>query len=191
MKVITILGSPKKKGKTAQALDLFETNFRAKGHEVERIILVAYQMKGCVGCYSCMNKNDAPNCVLKDDAVSIFEKIILADVVVYASPIYCFDFTSQFKTFVDRHWCLTQNFGTPYASSNIEGKKVALLITCMGTAEENADLAQEIFDRSMKGVLKCSIVGKYVIPLSETPDFKDRAKTIIEQLEKDILIDCV
>jgi len=189
MKIITILGSPRKKGKTAQTLDLFEDNILAQGHEVERIYLTDHQIKGCVGCHSCTKKNDAPGCVLKDDAVPVFEKIILADAIVYASPIYCFDFTSQFKTFLDRHWCLTQNYGTPYASSNIAGKKVALLITCMGTAEQNADLAQEVFDRSMKGVLKCSIVGKYIVPLSESPDFKDRAKETIEKLSKDILIE--
>jgi multimeric flavodoxin WrbA len=189
MKVITILGSPRKKGKTAQTLDLFENNLLIKGYDVERICLTDHQIKGCVGCHSCMNKNDAPECVLKDDAISIFEKMILADVIVYASPIYCYDFTSQFKTFIDRHWCLTQNYGTPYASSNIAGKKVALLITCMGTAEQNADLAQEIFDRSMKGVLRCNIIGKYVVSLSESPDFKDRAEGIVDKLLKDILVE--
>jgi NADPH-dependent FMN reductase. len=115
--------------------------------------------------------------------------MILADAIVYASPIYCHDFTSQFKTFLDRHWCLTQNYGTPYASSNIAGKKVALLITCMGTAEQNADLAEEIFDRSMKGVLRCNIIGKYVVPLSESPDFMDRAKETGDKFLKDILVE--
>jgi multimeric flavodoxin WrbA len=189
MKVITILGSPRKKGKTAQTLDLLEDNLIAQGHEVERIHLTDHQIKGCLGYHSCMKKNDVPGCVLKDDAVPIFEKIILADVIVYASPIYCFDFTSQFKTFLDRHWCLTQNFGTPYASSNIVSKRVALLITCMGMAEQNADLAQEIFERSMRGVLGCNIIGKYVVPLSEAPDFKDRAKEIADKLLEDIMIE--
>ncbi|WP_459481427.1 NAD(P)H-dependent oxidoreductase [Clostridium saccharoperbutylacetonicum] len=187
MKVITILGSPKRHGKTAKALDMFEENLISQGHEVERVQLSEHIIKGCVGCYACMANNDGPGCILKDDAVLIFKRIISADAVVYASPIYCYDFTSQLKTFIDRHYCLTINFGSPNHTSSIEGKKVALLITCMGREEGNADLAEEIFDRSMRNVLKCNLVGKYTIPLSEAPDFNDRAKKVADKLAKDII----
>jgi Multimeric flavodoxin WrbA len=56
MKVITILGSPRRKGKTAQTLDFFEDDLLVQGHNVERIYLTDHQIKGCVGCHSCMKK---------------------------------------------------------------------------------------------------------------------------------------
>lgn len=55
----------------------------------------------------------------------------------------------------------------------------------MGSEEGNADLAKEIFDRSMRNVLKCNLIGKYTIPF-EAPDFNDRAKEVANKLTKDI-----
>jgi multimeric flavodoxin WrbA len=187
MKVVTLLGSPNKNGKTGEALGMFEENLISKGHEVERIHLTDYTINGCVGCYACMQKKDELICALKDDAKAIFERMISADIIVYASPIYVFDFTSQMKALIDRHLCLTIDYGSPNQSSFINGKSVALLVTCAGSAEENADLVQMIFDRSMTSVLKCNVIGKYIIPLSEFPDFNDRAKEITVKLAKDIV----
>ncbi|WP_285890301.1 flavodoxin family protein [Paenibacillus macerans] len=187
MNILTISGSPKKSGKTMKTLNMLEENLICQGHEVQRIQISTLHIKGCIGCYSCMANNDGPSCILKDDAKSIFERMITADAIVYASPIYFFDFTSQFKTFLDRHYCLTNDFGTPNQTSLLAGKNVALLITCMGSEEGNADLAQDIFDRSIGGVLQCNIVGKYILALSETPDFNLRAKEAADQLAKEII----
>ena len=188
MKVITILGSPKKNGNTARALDMLEENLISQGHEMERIHIIDYNIKGCMGCFACMGKNDEPGCILKDDAISVFERMISADAIVYASPIYAFDFTSQIKPLIDRHLCLIQDYGYPNQTSLIQGKRVALLITCGGSAEGNADLVQVIFDRSMDGMLKCNVVGKYIVPLSDAPDFTDRAREVVDKLAKEISI---
>lgn len=187
MKIVTILGSPKQKGKTANVLDMFEERLTLQGHEIERIQVSNHNIRGCIGCYSCMANNDGPGCIIQDDAISIFQRMISADVIVYASPIYCYDFTSQFKTLLDRHFCLTINFGAPNHTSSIAGKKTVLLITCMGPEEGNADLAQEIFNRSMGNVMKCNIVGKHVLSLSESPDFNDRARETAEKMVMEIL----
>lgn len=186
MKITTILGSPKEKGKTSQALTMLEDKLTALGHEAERIWICRYTIRGCIGCYACMANNDEPSCVQKDDAVSLFQRLVNSDAIVYAVPIYFFDFTAQFKAFLDRHYCLTVDFGTPAASSMLAGKKIALLITCMGLEEGNADLAQVIFDRSMNGILKCNVVGKHVIALSEAADFATRADAAAYKLIREI-----
>jgi multimeric flavodoxin WrbA len=187
MKILTILGSPKKNGKTSKALGMLEENLISQGHEVERIHISSYNIKGCMGCYACMENNDEPSCILKDDAISIFEKMIAADAIVYASPIYCYDFTSQMKTLIDRHYCMTINFGSPNGTSSIAGKKVALLITCMDKKEGNADFAEEIFDKSMRFVMRCEVVGKETIPLSSALDYEVRAKAVTDKLAASIL----
>jgi multimeric flavodoxin WrbA len=187
MKVLTILGSPQKNGQTAKTLDMLEGNLISQGHEVERIRICDHNIKGCIGCHACMGINDRPGCIQKDDAIAIFERMITADAIVYASPIYCYDFTSQFKTLIDRHWCLTINFGSPGATSSIAGKRVALLITCGGNEADNADLAKEIFDRSIKNGMKCNIVGKYTIQYSGAPDFEERARRTAEEIARDLI----
>ena len=88
MKVMTILGSPKKNGNTAKVLGLFESMI-ANDHEVDRINIADSDVKGCIGCYACQQTPNEPACVQKDDAVSIFERMMNSDAVVYASPLYC------------------------------------------------------------------------------------------------------
>lgn len=184
MKVITILGSPKKKGKTAQALDLLEGNLIAKGHKVERIHVTDYQINGCIGCFSCFRTKEEPGCVQKDDAMLVFERMMQSDVIVYASPIYSFDFTAQIKPLIDRHLCLAIDFGQTSQTSLIADKRVALLLTCGGPADV-ADLTQESFSRSMK-LLHSRVIGNYVIASSSNPDFNDRAKEIADKLAGEI-----
>lgn len=185
MKVMTILGSPKKNGNTAKVLGLFES-LVAKGHEVDRIDIADSDVKGCIGCYACQQMPDEPGCVQKDDALPIFERLMSSDAVVYASPLYCWSFSSQMKAFFDRHFCFVTGYGTPDYKSLLEGKRSALLVTCGGPVEDNADLIQTIFDR-MNDFCKCSVIGKYVVPFCTTPDsIRPEANRIAERMAADV-----
>ena len=186
MKVTTILGSPKKKGNTAKVLGLFE-ELIAKKHTVDRINIADYAVKGCLGCGLCRKTSDEPGCVQKDDAVSIFERMMVSDAVVYTSPLYCWGFSAQIKALIDRHFCLVTGYGTPEHHSLIENKPTALLVTCGGPLENNADLIQGIFDR-VNNFSKGHVVGKYVVPFCTTPDaLGEEAMEIAKKMESDIV----
>ena len=96
-------------------------------------------------------------------------RVLAADFVLYASPLYCWGFTSQIKAFIDRHYCLVKGYGTPECKSLINGKPIALLVTCGGPIEGNADLIQEMFER-FSGYGQCKVVGKYIVPFSMDPN---------------------
>ncbi len=49
MKVITVLGSPRRNGNTAKVLENVESLLR-KTHEVERIDIISQDVRGCLGC---------------------------------------------------------------------------------------------------------------------------------------------
>ena len=168
MKIITILGSPRKKGNTAKVLSMFEGKVE-KNHEVERINIIQYKVGGCLGCYKCKEKKDEPGCVQKDDALTIFEKMIQADAIVYASPLYCWSFTSQIKSLIDRHFCLVSGDGTPDQNSLIGGKLTALLVTCAGPIEGNCDAIQGIFT-GFAEYAKLTAKGNFILPFCTTPD---------------------
>jgi multimeric flavodoxin WrbA len=185
MKVTTILGSPKKNGNTAKVLNVFEELFVAQGNEVERIHVVDYEIRGCQGCGVCQKVTDKPGCVQKDEAEAVFERMMTSDVVIYASPLYGWEFTSQIKPLLDRHFCLATGFGSPNHSSLLEGKRTALLVTCGGPVEHNADVIQEIFDR-VNGFTKCHIVGKYVVPFCTSDAPGDKATEIAQTMSGDI-----
>ena len=168
MKIITILGSPRIKGNTSKVLSMFEDNV-GKKHEIERINITRYTVGGCLGCYTCKEKKDEPGCVQKDDALIIFEKMIQADAIVYASPLYCWSFTSQMKPLIDRHFCLVSDDGTPGQNSLIGGKPAALLVTCAGPIEENCDAIKFIF-AGFSEYLRLTAKGNFILPFCTTPD---------------------
>ncbi|HEY9075048.1 MAG TPA: flavodoxin family protein [Anaerolineaceae bacterium] len=166
MHILTILGSPRKKGNTAAVLGAFEALAAAR-HTIERIHITDYHVQGCLGCDVCQHTPDAPGCKQKDDALIILERMMAADLVVYASPLYVWDVTAQLKALMDRHYCLVK-WNAGESRSLVAGKPVMLLITCGGGVENNADLVQEIFRREME-YAGCRVVGLYIVPDCTTP----------------------
>lgn len=168
MNILTILGSPRKKGNTAAVLDMVEQELSAT-IQVKRLAITAVKVDGCLGCKACQKVTDQPGCVQKDDAVSVFERMQAADAVIYSSPLYCWGFSAQMKALIDRHFCLVTGHGTARHHSLIADKPTALLVTCAGPVEGNADVIQTIFDRVCH-FGKVRVVNKTVIPFCTTPD---------------------
>jgi len=124
--------------------------------------------------------------------LGLFEELIGRDhevdrVVVYAAPLYCWGFPSQMKAFIDRHFCLATGYGTSDYKSLVEGKHTALLVTCGGPIENNADLIQAVFDR-LNDYGQCQVVGKYVVPFCTTLDaIGSEAMQIVKKMAADII----
>jgi multimeric flavodoxin WrbA len=187
VQVTTILGSPRQRGNTATVLGLFEDLVAQQGHEVDRIHIVDYEVNGCLGCQACQNASQELACRQHDDAVGIFKRMIASDAIVYATPLYTYGFTSQMKALVDRQNCLVTGYGGPEYTPLLGGKRIALLVTCGGPVEENADLIQEAFDRESE-YQAWDVVGKYVVPFCSTPDeLGDRAMETAKQMAGDIV----
>lgn len=168
MKIATVLGSPRKHGNTAAVLERFESLAGAT-HQIDRINITDHAVKGCLGCDACFKVMDRPGCVQRDDADVLFERLLAADVIVYATPLYSWSFAAQMKALIDRHYCLVKWADGCVINALFKGKRAALLVTCGDAAENNADLIQEIFDREMR-YLGGEVVGKYIVPHCTTPD---------------------
>jgi multimeric flavodoxin WrbA len=171
MKIVTILGSARTKGNTAKVLASFEKLVGGK-HTVDRINVASYDVGGCLGCGKCRENSDEPGCVQQDDAMQLFDLMMAADLIVYATPLYCWTFPAQIKALIDRHYCLVKAYGTPDSKSFLEGKRDALLVTCDGPRENNADLIEGVFDR-FSAYCKFKIAGKYVLPFCGMKDGLD------------------
>ena len=168
MKIVAILGSPRKKGNTAKVLSMFKDKI-GEEHQVEIINISEYKVGGCLGCWKCKEKTDEPGCVQNDDAAVIFDKLIEADAIVYATPLYCWGFTAQIKPLIDRHFCLVTGYGTPEHKSLIGDKNAALLVTCEGPIEGNCDFIQGVF-KGMCEYGRLVSKGNYILPHCSTPD---------------------
>ncbi len=169
MRVLSIFGGPRKKGNTATVLSWVEEELTGLGHKVERVNVVDKSVAGCLGCANCQQFPDEPSCVQEDDALSIFEKMILSDVILYSCPLYCWSFPAQLKLLIDRHFCLVTGYNVGRPKSLIQDRGTALLVTCAGPVENNADLIIEAF-RRFSAYLLARPVGELIVPFCTTPD---------------------
>ena len=99
MKVLVLNGSPRRGGNTEVLLAALVKGMEQKGGEAEMIRLCDLTIQPCIGCGGC---DETGRCVLEDDMVPLYDKIIEAKRVIVASPIYFYGITAQAKAFVDR-----------------------------------------------------------------------------------------
>lgn len=102
MKVLAIMGSPRKKGNTYKFTRKVEEGIKQFGDvEFEYVFLKDLNLKTCLGCQVCFDKGEEL-CPLKDDRAMLEEKMHNADGVIFTSPNYVFNVSGLMKNFIDR-----------------------------------------------------------------------------------------
>ena len=100
MKKVIVISTSLRAGSNSDMLaEKFAEGAKALGNEVEKISLSGKKIQFCVGCLSCQ-KTGA--CVFKDDVPAIMEKVLNADVVCWATPIYYYEMSGQMTPLIDR-----------------------------------------------------------------------------------------
>lgn len=98
-KVIVISTSLRTNSNSDKLADKFMEGALEAGHEVEKISLIGKDIRFCRGCLACQKLG---KCVINDDVDSIMQKVLHADVVVWATPIYYYEMSGQMKVLIDR-----------------------------------------------------------------------------------------
>lgn len=98
-KIIIISGSPRKGGNSDILCDEYIKGAQESGNTTEKIYLKDKKMGFCTACYGCRETHE---CVQKDDMTEILEKMVLADVIVLATPVYFYMMDAQMKVMIDR-----------------------------------------------------------------------------------------
>ena len=98
-KVVVISSSPRRNGNSEVLAKTFALGATEAGHEVEFIELRDYHLNYCVACYSC---TESGKCIIGDGMNEIAEKLLQADVIVFATPVYFYSMSGQLKVFIDR-----------------------------------------------------------------------------------------
>ena len=132
-RILIISGSPRLHGNSDILCDEFKRGALEAGHEVEKINLGAKKINYCLGCGVC---NATGKCVQKDDMAEILQKMIKADVIVLASPVYFYAMNGEMKTFIDR---------TVPQYTKISDKDFYFIITAADTIQKNMDKVIEGF----------------------------------------------
>ncbi len=100
MKRVIVISTSLRAGSNSDMLaDKFVEGVRAAGHEVEKVSLRGKRLAFCKGCMGCQKLG---RCVIDDDANDIMRKVLNADVVCWATPIYYYEMSGQMKVLIDR-----------------------------------------------------------------------------------------
>jgi multimeric flavodoxin WrbA len=102
MKVLTIIGSPRKNGNSYKAAREVEDRMKQLGSvEFEYLFLKDADLKMCSGCFNCVSKGEEL-CPLKDDRGEIESKMLGSDGIIFVTPVYCENVSGLMKNFIDR-----------------------------------------------------------------------------------------
>lgn len=97
--VIIISSTPRINGNSEILANEFARGAKDVGNNVEVIYLRDYKLNYCIGCYTCTKTG---KCIYKDGMNELSEKLIEADVIVFATPVYFYSMCGQLKVFIDR-----------------------------------------------------------------------------------------
>lgn len=100
-KVLILSASPRKGGNSDTLCDEFMRGAQESGHAAEKVFLRDKKINYCIGCGLC-NTNNYTKCSQNDDMAEILDKMVAADVIVMATPVYFYTMDGQMKTFIDR-----------------------------------------------------------------------------------------
>lgn len=105
--ILIINGSPKRDGNTAALVEWFADGARSEDAQVEIVQAASLKLKaaGCTSCRACQTIKEY-RCVIDDDAAPVLAKMVGADAIVMASPLYFFAASAQLKAVVDRMFSL-------------------------------------------------------------------------------------
>ena len=129
-KVLILSGSPRKGGNSDILCDEFMRGAKESGNTVEKINVAERKIGYCRACYYC--RTSGGKCVIKDDMAEILQKMIDADVIVLASPVYFYSMDAQLKALIDRtvaRWLEVKNKEFYYIMTAAENTKAAMETT--------------------------------------------------------------
>ena len=111
--ILVLSTSPRRQGNSDQLADAFIRGAQDAGHRTEKIALREKDLTFCKGCKACQKTG---RCIINDDAREITQKMLTADVLVFATPVYYYAMSGQMKTLLDRSNPL---YNTDYAFRDI------------------------------------------------------------------------
>lgn len=99
-KVLILSSSPRRGGNSDLLCDRFSSGAKETGNNVEKIFLKDKKINYCTGCGTCIDRKG--KCSQKDDMAEVLDKMVEADVIVMATPVYFYTMCGQMKTLIDR-----------------------------------------------------------------------------------------
>jgi multimeric flavodoxin WrbA len=167
MKILALIGSPRRKGNTDTLVEHILRGSETKGHTNEKLYLYDYEISPCIDCRSC--KSGKMVCTIKDEMQEICQKMEAADLIIFGTPLYWYGPTGKMKLLIDRM--------RPYiANKKLKGKK-ALVVTPSEEGEKSCGPLLEMFRNSFE-YLGMDFIGKIFVKAYEKGEIEENSREL-------------
>src|SRR4030042_2575977 len=112
MKVIGIVGSPRKNGNTELLTRHTLKAIAEEGLDTELVRLAGLDIRPCNACMLCKKEE---RCSIEDDLFPIYLKMKAADGIILASPVYYGSATALIKALIERAGYIARWNGEPFS----------------------------------------------------------------------------
>lgn len=154
MKILILTGSPRRKGNSAYLAERFAAGAEAAGHDVVTFDTARADIHPCLACNHC--GMDGP-CVYSDEfTTELRPRLLEADVVVFATPMYYFGISAQLKAAIDRFYAVNQTLRS-------QPKRAVLLLTYADPGMEESAALRAQYD-TLLHYLHWQDAGRVVAP---------------------------
>jgi multimeric flavodoxin WrbA len=100
MKILALIGSPRKGGNTDILVDKILMGAGDNGNSFEKIYLYDFDISACIDCRKC--KRSSFVCAFEDGMSCIYPKLEEADLIIFGTPVYWYGPTAKMKLLIDR-----------------------------------------------------------------------------------------
>lgn len=142
IKVLAFAGSPRRHGNSETLLDwVLSAMAQEPDVHIDKIALTEADVHPCRGCNACEKLN---RCVQRDGMDTIHDKLIDADVIVLAAPIFCMGIAAQAKALIDRAQVFRSRkyvLKLPVVPPDRKGKRIGIFLSTAGQAWDHVFLA--------------------------------------------------
>ena len=160
MKLMAIIGSPRKGGNTELLVDQIIAGCRSKTNvNADKFFIVDKRIEYCTGCLTCvMPSPGTGKCVIEDDMAEILESMKKSDAFIFGSPNYMRTITAPLLNFLSRMLPLMvfkanyDNKGNRIGgeiTTKIQDKPVAMVIS-QGEPYFCSSLVYEVLENNLK-----------------------------------------
>ncbi len=163
LKVLGLAGSPRRQGNTELLLDQVLHGAASQGAKTEKIVISRLKIGPCLACDRCF---ETGRCVQRDDYQPVYPKLIEAERIVLATPIFFLGVSAQAKTLIDRCqslWARKYVLKDPLPPTSTGLQRQGFLVSTAGGAKTSFDCAKKTM-RAFLDALDAQYGGELLFP---------------------------
>lgn len=170
MKVLAVIGSPRKGGNTQALVEEAVRGAESAGATCETVTIASLAINPCRACEGCKKTN---KCVQNDDMQSLYPRILESDALIIGSPVYWWGPSAQMKAFLDRWYALVRN----NVGKRFRGKRAVILTPFADDDPSTADHLIGTFRRSFE-YLGINLVGVLPVTASDAGEVRENPEAM-------------